>query len=51
MKITDCQWTDAQKRVVQCVIDGKVSSVPVDERNKEWRAIVLQGLPIAEPDE
>ncbi len=49
-QISDCRYASAERAIVNCLIDGRPSSVPVDDGNRHWRQIVERALEIADPE-
>lgn len=48
--VTDCKYTDATRRVVQCLVGGKATSIPTQAGNRHWNRLVRERISVANPD-
>lgn len=49
MIISNAQWVDNDRAVVNAIIDGKTLFVPASPLNRHFAEIIRQEIPIADP--
>jgi len=47
---TDVSFTSNERNVIKCLKNGCVVNIPVEEENGDYKEIIRQEIPIADPD-